>query len=139
VIVPSALAGPGVPVRLRGFGPAQVTAGTDQGSAIDRLSQSLQTTNPGYNQSYNQGYNPGYNTNEYWGYGGYIDPSGNYGLRFPGRPGYYPNGYPYERYGYDPYYNPPSGTVSGGMYWPGPSPGRPPVYYRPRPYVRPRH
>jgi hypothetical protein len=111
----------------------------DQGSAIDRLSQSLQTANPGYNQGYNQGYNPGYNTNEYWGYGGYIDPSGNYGLRFPGRPGYYPNGYPYERYGYDPYYNPPSGTVSGGMYWPGPSPGRPPVYYRPRPYVRPRH
>jgi hypothetical protein len=35
VVVPSALASPSVPVHLRGYGPAQVVAGTSQGGAID--------------------------------------------------------------------------------------------------------
>jgi len=35
LVVPSALAGPSVAVHLRGYGPAQVIAGTTQAGAID--------------------------------------------------------------------------------------------------------
>ena len=89
-----------------------------QAAAIGQLNQPVQ---PSYQPSY-----PSYNPNQIWGYGGvYADP---YGLGFPNRYGYYR-----DRYGRIHPIFPPSGSVSGGVFWPAPSP---PVYYRPGSRVR---
>src|SRR5262245_43412608 len=97
----------------------------DQSAAIDRLGQSMQ-------QNATPRYDPNYNSTQTWGYGGYNDGFGYYGIPYPypNRPGYYPNRNRYNPYGYPPIY-PPSGSVSGGMYWPAPTPARP-YYRRPR-------
>jgi len=79
-----------------------------QAAALGQLNQPVQQ--PTY---------PNYNPNGIWGYGGGYDP---YGYGFPNRYGYYR-----DRYGIHPIY-PPSGSVSGGVFWPSPPVRRP--YYR---------